>query len=61
MTRFSQTMDRLPTLLAAAALAMSSAGPVASQEVESTLDTIRERGKLLAGVRFDAPPTATWT
>lgn len=56
MTRFSQTMDRLPTLLAAAALAMSSAGPVASQEVKSTLDTIRERGKLLAGVRFDAPP-----
>ena len=56
MTRFSQTMDRLPTLLAAAVLAMSSAGPVASQEVKSTLDTIRERGKLLAGVRFDAPP-----
>ena len=44
MTRFSQTMDRLPTLLAAAALAMSSAGPVASQEVKSTLDTVRDGG-----------------
>src|SRR5688500_10626825 len=30
-----------------------------AQELKSTLSAVRERGKLLAGVRFDYPPFGT--
>lgn len=43
------------------ALALSSTlvapvGSVMAQEAKSTLTTVRERGKLIAGVRYDFPP-----
>ena len=40
-------------------LGLAGASPSYAHEPKSTLDVVRERGKLIAGVRFDYPPYGT--
>jgi len=40
-------------------LGLAGASPGYAHEPKSTLDVVRERGKLIAGVRFDYPPYGT--
>ena len=43
-------------LFAMLSFGLAAAGPSAPAHAQSTLEKIQERGKLLAGVRFDVPP-----